>query len=179
METCRYAGVVEELLARERLAALGPGRPNKEARHLLQELTVERAFAPRLVKDRAAAEACLAALWLYHDFLDESHRISQEIETVDGSYWHALMHRREPDAANGAYWFRRVGVHPIFPELAKEAQGLGLQLGGSPWSPFDFIDLCEQHRGTSTAEEMTMRRVQQREWQLLFDWCFRQASGAA
>ena len=46
------------------------------------------------------ASACLAGLWLYHDYLDESHAVSQSIHTPAGSYWHGLMHRREPDFAN-------------------------------------------------------------------------------
>ena len=48
-------------------------------------------FEPHDVRDAAAAAACRAGLWLYHDFLDESHTISQEIETPEGSYWHALF----------------------------------------------------------------------------------------
>src|SRR5687768_16281564 len=41
------------------------------------------------------AKALLAALWLLHDFLDESHTISQGLNSPTGSYWHAIMHRRE------------------------------------------------------------------------------------
>jgi hypothetical protein len=44
--------------------------------------------------------ACRAALWLAFDFLDESHAVSQELDTPEGSYWHGLLHRREPDFAN-------------------------------------------------------------------------------
>ena len=43
------------------------------------------------------AACCLCGLWLLHDFLDESHSLSQEITTDTGSYWHGIMHRREPD----------------------------------------------------------------------------------
>jgi hypothetical protein len=112
-------------------------------------------------------------LWLAFDFLDESHTISQGLETSEGSYWHALMHRREPDASNAAYWFRRVGDHPIFDTLAKEGQELGFRLRGQRWDPFAFVDQCEEHRGTGSEEEMLLRLVQQREWELLFEWCCR------
>jgi hypothetical protein len=85
------------------------------------------------------------------------------------------MHRREPDAANSAYWFRRVGQHPIFVPLAQEARSLGLTQAAHQWDPFDFIDQCEKHRGSGGPEEMALRRVQLCEWRLLFDWCYCQA----
>jgi hypothetical protein len=94
-----YSPAVRELLAEPRLASLGPGRPNRAARPLLAALD-DRMFEPHVVRDRDFAAACRAALWLHHNFLDESHTISQGIETAEGSYWHALMHRREPDHAN-------------------------------------------------------------------------------
>jgi hypothetical protein len=175
MQPSSYPPRITDLLAEERLNPLDAGTPNEAARPALAALTVREAFAPQTVRDEDMARACLAGLWLYHDFLDESHRISQEIETPTGSYWHGLMHRREPDPSNAAYWFRRVGEHPVFERLGKEARALGLELPSSRWDPFAFIDLCEKHRGTGGEEEMLLRRVQQREWELLFDFCYRQA----
>jgi hypothetical protein len=81
-------------------------------------------------------------------------------------------------AGNAAYWFRRVGEHPVFEELAPDAQALGLRLDSGHWDPFAFIDRCEAQRGTGSEEEMTLRQVQLREWELLFHWCFRQAIAA-
>ena len=174
-EPTRYPPVIAELLREERLAPLGPGSPNKTARDKLKALSPETAFAPSPVTDPDMARACLAGLWLYHDFLDEAHTISQDIATATGSYWHGMMHRREPDASNAAYWFQRVGAHPIFADLAKEAQELGLEQPSGRWDLFAFIDLCEQHRGTGTAKEMLLRRVQQKEWELLFAYSFQEA----
>jgi len=94
-----YSPAVRALLADPRLAPLGPGRPNRAARPLLEALD-DRMFEPHGVRDRDLAAACRAGLWLHHDFLDESHAISQGIETAEGSYWHALMHRREGDFGN-------------------------------------------------------------------------------
>jgi hypothetical protein len=162
-------------LLQPRLMALDPGSPNLAMRPHLESLS-DLDFFGKPIKDRDMARACVAGLWLYHDFLDESHAISQELHTPEGSYWHAIMHRREPDASNAAYWFRRVGDHPAFETLGREAQGLGLRLQTDRWNPFDFIDLCEQHRGAGTEREMLLRKVQQREWELLFDWCFHRAA---
>ncbi len=171
-----YGPAVTDLLAEDRLAPLGPGTPNRAARAKLAALTAETIFAGRRVADADMARAGLAGLWLYHDFLDESHTISQDLATTTGSYWHGLMHRREPDAGNAAYWFRRVGEHPVFAPLAEEARALGLRLESGRWDPFAFIDLCEKYRDTGGEDELTLRRVQRREWELLFDWCFRRAT---
>jgi hypothetical protein len=180
-----YGPILAGLLREPRLNALGPGAPNEAARPALEALTLERAFAPQTVGDPEMASACLAGLWLRHDFLDESHRMSQEIETTTGSYWHGLMHRREPDYANAKYWFRRVGDHAVFPAVRAAAANLAAQTIADPpaqflktqstWDPFAFIDLCEQvARGPSTAAALC-REIQAREWEILFDYCYRQA----
>jgi len=182
MRNCTPA--IANLLREERLAPLGPGTPNEMVRSQLDALSVETAFAPHEVRDRDMAAACLAALWLYHDFLDRSHKISQEIETRAGSYWHGLMHRREPDFGNAKYWFRRLGRHPVFEPLQQAAAALAADVPGAEflktqtaWDALAFVDLCESCIDSGTETEMLCRRIQQREWELLFDHCYRSAAG--
>src|SRR5207302_2029669 len=124
MGISQFSPVVRDLLVEDRLSPLGPGRPHEVMRGKLQSLTIEQLLAPQSVRHPEFAEACLAGLWLYHDFLDESHQRSQSISSAEGSYWHGIMHRREPDFSNAAYWFRRVGEHPIYDSLSKAAQEL-------------------------------------------------------
>src|SRR5947209_20388135 len=95
-------GAAAPLLMGDRLPELGRGKPNLAVRGVLRALTPDMLF-PKGVGDRQMARACLAGLWLLHDFLDESHEISQEISTPFGSYWHGIMHRRELDFANAKY----------------------------------------------------------------------------
>lgn len=182
-----YGPAIDRLLLPPRLNDLGPGQPNESAREQLAAHSIEHLLAPRVVRDRAAASACLAGLWLYHDFLDESHALSQELASVEGSYWHGIMHRREPDYGNAKYWFRRVGPHPIGQPLAAAARQLAAENAldeasrflaqQSAWHQDAFVDLCEAAaRGQSNAAGLC-RQIQQREWFLLFDHCWRRACG--
>ncbi len=144
------------------------GEPNLAVRPQLEGLTMPGAFASRKLTNADAAQCCLAGLWLYHDFLDESHHISQDVDSTEGSFWHAIMHRREPDAANSKYWWRRVGNHPVLDRLRAESLGIGYAFT----DPFAFVDYCERLRDSGTPEEESAKKVQLLEWRLLFDYCF-------
>src|SRR5687768_14593322 len=107
----KYGQAISDLLVREEPNELGPGSPNRSVYSRLSSLSPSD--LSHSIRDQQMARACLAGLWLLHDFLDESHSISQEIDTTTGSYWHGIMHRREPDYGNAKYWFRRMGQHPM------------------------------------------------------------------
>lgn len=170
----KYSKRMAALWAVERLPELGPGKANEPFRAELASLGVEAIFPS--VNDREAANGCISGLWLYHDFLEESHAISQELSGWIGSYWHGIMHRREPDPGNSKYWFRRVTDNSVFAALATDAPELGYALTGTIWDPFTFIDRCERERGRGSREEEICRRVQLREMQLLFDHCYHKAT---
>jgi hypothetical protein len=166
-----YPPAVAELLSQLPLAPLGPGTPEQAVRGKLAALN--DAVFGRVV-DRGAAACCRAGLWLAFNFLNESHSISQEDEGhPDRDFWHAIMHRREPDAFNSKYWWRRVGSHPVLDQLREQAPSLGYTFT----SPEAFVDFCEKNRGTGSEQELLAKRVQHLEWQLLFDWCWRKATG--
>jgi hypothetical protein len=167
-----YGPVVAALMAESRLASLGPGSPEPEVHVELHRFNPQSDLG-RPSSDRDAARTCLAGLWLYFDYLDESHTISQDLGTTEGSFWHAIMHRREPDAWNSKYWWRRVGSHPVLSQLTSEAPTLGYHYT----NPLDFVDFCERVRDTGTTDETLARQVQLLEWQLLFDHCYRKATG--
>ncbi len=182
-----YGPLFASLLQEERLNPLGPGTPNTKMRPGLAALTIEEAFAPNPIVDADMARACLAGIWLYHDFLEESHQISQSIATTTGSYWHGIMHRREPDFSNSKYWFHRVGEHPIIALLRETAAELAAAHAAHEstaflrqqrmWDPLAFIDLCEACVNRRSPAEPLCRQIQQAEWRLLFDYCYQQAVG--
>jgi hypothetical protein len=136
--------------------------------------------ASRLFPQARSPEGALAGLYLYFGCFDDSHRLSQDLSSTEGSYWHGILHRQEPDAGNAAYWFRRVGDHPVFPQLARTAGpefetmygGPAPFIKGNRWDPFGFIDFCEAaRRGSKPREAEAAMQVQLIEWQLLFDYC--------
>jgi hypothetical protein len=184
--TITYSPLVAALID-DRFPELGPGSPDGTMLPELQNLSMLAAFAGHRIVDPDAARCCISALFLRHNFLDESHEISQEISTIDGSYWHGIMHRREPDYGNAKYWFRRVPQHAIFEPLAEAARKLtaGKKLDPaaeylatqSTWDAYRFVDLCEAiARGESKAE-LLAREIARLEWQMLFEHCYRQAVG--
>jgi len=124
---------------------------------------IYRPLADRIGENTLAAAPGLtlsplvrAGLWLLAGDLDASHAISQSDESPDGSFWHAVMHRREGDFGNAKYWFRRVGRHPVLQHLATTGYG----------DPMRFVDACER------AAELA--GWQWLEWQSLFVHCVRE-----
>jgi hypothetical protein len=171
-----YGAQVAEILALaengERLMPLAEGSCcSPEARRRIQA-------SKDLFASARAPRAALAGLYLYFSCREEAHEVAQSDSSVDGSYWHAIVHRQEPDADNASYWFHRVGDHAVFPALLERARfietahhdtGLGLS---KAWDPFAFIQICEQARRQPGSEmERAALEIQRAEWQLLFDYC--------
>ena len=90
------------------------------------EAAIEAALAPTAmpVPQRARILA-LALCW--HDAWDAAHALAQEHEGhPDMDLVHAILHRREPDAANARFWFARVGQHSAYAGLPALAAAEGL-----------------------------------------------------
>lgn len=135
-----------------------------------------------------AASALLAGLWLWHDFLDHSHTLSQAIHSETGSYWHAIMHRREGDFGNAKYWYARCRNHPALAAMASKAASVLQQpeyvdvartffRGG--WSPEALVDLAEEsyRKPVESPERRLAVDLQRLEWAAVFDETIREATG--
>src|SRR5436189_4088681 len=110
--SCGMAGTdlreVNKLLDTPELPELGPGprrqvQPEAALNHAVEKLV----GAAKLSQEKEQIVRALILLW--HDHLEAAHVIAQEIENADGAFVHGIMHRREPDYGNAAYWFRRMG----------------------------------------------------------------------
>ena len=174
------------LLETNRCRELGRGQRVETMLAPLHDLTVDTAFGDTKVVDHDMAAGCIAGVWLLYDYLDESHSISQGIHTTSGSYWHAIMHRREVDFSNAKYWFHKVGTHPVFEPLAARAASIAendpqtdaidkLATGG-PWDPMAFVDLCERVEQGLPDVGQECELIQQAEWELLFHYCYENAT---
>lgn len=66
----------------------------------------------------------LIALWKeIHGDWDGAHRIVQVMDDNNAMWIHAWLHRKEPDASNADYWYRRCGKpHPRGEDFAQEAR---------------------------------------------------------
>jgi hypothetical protein len=172
-----------------------PGLPLVQARPprpRLARVLSEPAWAevfPRAARPSRLAMA--AGLLQIHDFWDASHEAAQEADDLgereSSAYWHGIAHRREPDAGNAAYWFRRVGRHPVFSPLAEAARPLLDQHGDSAlasrlvsggWNAMAMIDLCTQAR-PGTPGEALARRLQRLEIWLLLEATFATLAGSS
>ena len=173
--------------SQERFPLAGPGRAVIGIDSLAT--TFEAAVQPLTTdhRNKRCVESGLLLLW---DFLDDSHEISQTMEgkgsprTAD--YWHGIMHRREPDAGNASYWFRRVGQHPAFDHLGTQLLPWMSELKASPemlqlaesrllknksLDPFALIELSTAAlRTPGSVADQTLRMVQYLEILNLLAW---------
>jgi hypothetical protein len=160
---------------------LGPGpRPNVQPLATLNRQLDEAPAQAGL--NGACAELIRATILLWHDHLDAAHGIVQDVETKDGSYIHAILHRREPDYGNAKYWFRRVGQHPCFAELAKRSSALLKAKGDAEleqrlvprgqWDAFAFVDACEAaaNKPSDWAGGALLREIQRMEFEILLGY---------
>jgi len=172
----------QDLLATPSLPDLGPG-PRPGAKSVAE---VNKSLDGILSAKRhpvANEQLIRALLLLWHDHLDAAHTLAQEIEGSDGAFVHGIMHRREPDFGNAAYWFRRVGKHQAFPEIAARAGSLdalkanpkihSALLPASGWDAFAFIHLCEQYLRSSDTARGLLQQIQAIETEGLLDYLSR------
>jgi len=174
---------VQQLQAREPLAPLYPTQPWSESlsRRIIEAGDDELFGAA--ARDASMSTACRAGLLLWNDDLDASHHISQGIENETGSFWHAIMHRREGDAANSQYWWRKVGEHPAFADVYTETMSAlenesqeaarefatALRRAGT-WEPMEFVKRCETALRDGAPTDW-LQRVQVVEMAVLLSWC--------
>ena len=172
--------VLKNLLATPDLPSLGPSSRGSVWDSGKVRAEVERAAGELKLKP-AQRDLVESAVLLWHDHLDESHTLSQDITSSCGSFLHGIMHRREPDYGNAKYWFTRTGQHATFPEIAARVSDL-LDASGDTdlretlvpngrWDSFAMVDaVAAAERGRRPAEQKALlQKVQQVELEVLLE----------
>jgi hypothetical protein len=173
----------KELITTSSLPDIGPtARPDRLSIERIDE-RLKTFFANAKIPSSLQRHLRATAL-LWHDYLDESHSISQELRSSEGSLLHGIMHRREPDYPNAKYWFHRVGKHSCYAEITcrvavllerRGDQALESRLAPrGQWDPFAFVDVCEEassQPGAATRLE-TLKLIQEFEFDALLAHLF-------
>jgi hypothetical protein len=64
--------------------------------------------------------AAQALWWDAKGDWNRAHQCAQQQDDPSGAWVHAYLHRKEGDAANAAYWYRRAGRAPASHSLDEE-----------------------------------------------------------
>jgi hypothetical protein len=106
----------------------------------------------------------ISGLWLLAGDIDRSHTLSQDIQNREGSFLHAIMHRREGDFSNAKYWFNRVGKHAVLDQIQELT-------AGQYRSGSDFVDLVAKAVRAPNNTKEDLEKIQWIEWQALLVHC--------
>jgi hypothetical protein len=120
----------------------------------------------------------LALLW--HGHWDAAHAIAQNHEgDRNFDLLHALVHRREGDFGNSAFWFRAAGKHPCYAGLETPPAGTwpgedgGLRedlLPGGHWSHAAFIAEIKKRPPPAGDRAGQLRELQKLEFLAFARW---------
>ncbi len=89
--------------------------------------TFEKSLSRREPPDGLSL-ALRALWWDAKGEWDKAHQCAQEQDDATGAWVHAYLHRKEGDAANAGYWYRRAGKPHAARSLAEEWQAIARAL---------------------------------------------------
>lgn len=152
-------------------SATAPSLPNPEIATLLNQPP------GRLFPCARCPEGALAGLLLFAGHWSMAHELVDDLQTADACYWHAIIHRMEPDTWNSDYWFRQVGYLPLFTavlqagrRLAATHPNLGLRFD-QEWNPWVFNAWCDQARKQpQTERSLLITAIHSAECHLLWNY---------
>ena len=177
----KYGAEITRLLSLDSNGAQAPTLVCGPCRNEAARVELKKHEAAKLFPGRKEPKAPMAGLWLYFSCFEEAHQLVNDLHSPECMFWHAILHRQEPDSGNSAYWFRQLGEHAIFPALALETREIlkrnpDAEFRIGDWDPYAFINFCERARDQpGSTQAQTAMEIQLVEWQLLFDYSVKNA----
>lgn len=179
-----FNDIVQELKNREPLPSLFPKAFDAQRSSRIQSADDQTLFGEASKVLSAQQKLLLrAGLLVWSDDIAAAHNIVQSVENATGSFWHAIIHRREGDASNSNYWWRRTDEHPAFALVLNtalstlDAEGqieernfVATLAREQRWLPIEFVKVCETARQKNSPDEW-LRQAQVAEIESLLTWC--------
>jgi hypothetical protein len=165
-----YSPVIEQVLRSVEPPPLktslvtGGRAANPKISKLIEDTLSVDLVAPCSINSSIHVDLIKSALFLWNDDFELAHEYAQSAQNAEGSYWHAILHRREPDFSNANYWYSRVGSHPVFHKMAQLYSG---------WKPDRFLLQCQKKK--SKDDVSLLLETQVKEFELLFDHTYHEA----
>jgi hypothetical protein len=160
------------------------GNPhNQELKQTLLNTPPEELFHPEKVHQRLYADAVVSGFLIWNDCENEAHSRAQNISIPEGSYLHAIIHRREPDIWNSDYWFKKVGNHPVyslvydFVSQNSTEEIKDKMLIGAEWDPEIFNKLVEKAQNGERTFLHELAEIQHAELLFLIAHSYRHTIG--
>jgi hypothetical protein len=168
------------------------GRPNPLAARTLGELSDGKLFQRVGLANEAMSHAVRSLLYLWNGLPAEATTAARAAPAVELCFVAAIAERQAGNVAPAKEFFRQVGPHPVFQQLAPHV----LQMLPAPrdpmlvrfaqivkdsgaWEPFLFVDLYEQTRAGKAVDTtaQTVCRLQCLEFEVFFRYCLETTLG--
>jgi len=167
-------------------------RPKQFAKDRLDEIEDAKLLGRAAPGDEAMTVAVRALLYLWNGWPVEAAMVAQAAAEPECHYLTGFCERQLGRADRAKAALQQLADYPIYAPLAQYAiktigeatepllkRFKGLMELGETWEPFLFVDLVEQVRAGKFDRdaEIIVRRLQCREFELLFRHCYEQATG--
>lgn len=117
-------------------------------------------------------------LFYYHDSLTDAMRMVDGVSGSLGDYWRQMVFRRMGEFEVARTYGRRAGELPPFQLMLRMAADDSANMSKqSNWDSYLLAHLYEQYRFGDSDLEMELRRLQRVEFDHIFRYTFREASG--
>lgn len=87
-----------------------------------------KASLKRKAPPKGLSPAAQALWWDAKGDWDKAHHCAQQQDDEPGAWVHAYLHRKEGDAGNAGYWYRRAGKPVAATPLAAEWEAIARAL---------------------------------------------------